>query len=103
MIDKEKIPDTVAERLKKLPVGHYLDLRTYKRNRSVIIVKQSENNLLIIEDGFSKEKFSITSEKLKKLLPTLLRKEFPRSHKIRLYIMGMFIEEEARNTTRKIL
>ena len=39
MIDKEKILDTVTERLKNLPVGHYLDLRTYKRNRSVIIVK----------------------------------------------------------------
>lgn len=103
MIDKEKILDTVTERLKNLPVGHYLNLRTYKRNRSVIIVKQSENNLLIIEDGFSKEKFRINSEKLKKLLTTLLRKEFPRSHKIRLYVMGTFIEEEARNTTRKIL
>jgi hypothetical protein len=103
MIDKEKILDTVTERLKNLPVGHYLDLRTYKRNRSVIIVKQSENNLLIIEDGFFRERFQINSEKLKKLLTTLLRKEFPRSHKIRLYVMGTFIEEEARNTTRKIL
>jgi len=55
MIDKEKILDTVTGRLKNLPVGHYLNLRTYKRNRSVIIVKQSENNLLIIEDGFSKK------------------------------------------------
>jgi hypothetical protein len=101
MIDKEKILDTVTERLENLPVGHYLDLRTYKRNRSVIIVKQSENNLLVIEDGFSKEKFRINSEKLKKLLTTLLRKEFPRSHKIRLYVMGKFIEEET--PTRKIL
>jgi hypothetical protein len=103
MIDKEKILDTVTERLKNLPVGHYLDLRTYKRNRSVIIVKQSENNLLIIEDGFFRERFRINSEKLKKLLTALLRKEFPRSHKIRLYVMGTFIEEEARNTARKIL
>ncbi len=103
MIDKEKILDTVTERLKNLPVGHYLDLRTYKRNRSVIIVKESKNNLLIIEDGFFREKFHINSEKLKKVLTTLLRKEFPRSHKIRLYVMGKFIEEEARNTTRKIL
>jgi len=103
MIDKEKILDTVTERLKNLPIGHYLDLRTYKRNRSVIIVRQSENNLLVIEDGFFREKFHINSEKLKKLLTTLLRKEFPRSHKIRLYVMEKFIEEEARNTTRKIL
>jgi len=103
MIDKTEIIDAVNERLKKLPVGHYLDLRTYKRNRSVIIVKIGEDDLLIIEDGFFKERFHISSDKVKKLLTTLLRKEFPRSHKIRLYTMGRFTEEETKNTTRKIL
>ena len=42
MIDKTKIIDTVLERLEKLPLGHYLDLKTYKRNRTVIIVKIDE-------------------------------------------------------------
>lgn len=102
MIDKEKIIDTVTERLNKLAVGHYVDLRTYKRNRSVFIVKMSEDDLLIIEDGFFKERFHIKTEKLNKLLTTLLKKEFPRSHKIRLYVMGKFTEE-AQNTKRKIL
>ena len=102
MIDKTGIIDAVNERLKKLPVGHYIDLRTYKRNRSVIIVKMSEDDLLVMEDGFFKERFHINHEKLKKLLATLLRKEFPRSHKIRLYVMGKFTEE-AENTRRKIL
>lgn len=103
MIDKTKMIDTVSEKLKKLPVGHYLDIRTYKRNRSVIIVKMGEDDLLIIEDGFFKERFHISSDKVKKLLTTLLRKEFPRSNKIRLYTMGRFTEEETKNTTRKIL
>ena len=40
MIDKTKIIDTVCERLEKLPLGHYIDLKTYKRNRTVIIVKR---------------------------------------------------------------
>ncbi len=101
MIDKTKIIDTVTEKLKKLPVGHYLDLRTYKRNRSVIIVKMGEDDLLIIEDSFFKEKFHIKTEKLNKLLTTLLKKEFPRSYKIRLYVMGEFTKKEV--PTRKIL
>jgi hypothetical protein len=101
MIDKTQLIETVAERLKKLPVGHYLDLRTYKRNRSVIIVKITDDDLLIIEDGFFKERFRINADKLNKLLQTLLKKEFPRSHKIRLYVMGKFTEEEA--PIRKIL
>lgn len=103
MIDKTKIIDTVCERLKKLPLGHYIDLKTYKRNRTVIIVKVNEKELLVIEDGYFTDRFLIKSDKLKKLLKTLLKKEFPRSKKIRLYVMGKFVEEEALNTIRKII
>ncbi len=103
MIDKTKIIDTVIERLKKLPDGHYLDIRTYKRNRSVIIVKQENNQLLIIQNGYEYQKYKIRIEKLKKLLKTLLKKEFPRSNKVRLYTMDQFIEAEAMEIKRKIL
>ena len=61
MIDKTKIIDTVSERLKKLPLGHYIDLKTYKRNRTVIIVKVDEKNLLVIEDAYL-EMENITSQ-----------------------------------------
>jgi hypothetical protein len=103
MIDKTKIIDTVRERLEKLPLGHYIDLKTYKRNRTVIIVKIDEKKLLVVEDGYFKGRFLMKSDKLKKLLKTLLKKEFPRSKKIRLYVMGKFVDEEALNTIRKIL
>ncbi len=103
MIDKTKIIDTVRERLEKLPLGHYIDLKTYKRNRTVIIVKIDEKELLVIEDGYFKDRFLIKPDKLKKLLKTLLKREFPRSKKIRLYVMGKFVDEEAFNTIRKIL
>jgi hypothetical protein len=103
MIDKTKIVDTVVERLKRLPVSHYLDLRTYKRNRSVVIVKQGEDEVLVIEDGYFKEQFRVSPEKLRKVLKILLRREFPRSRKIRLYVMGEFVEGDALNTQRKVL
>jgi hypothetical protein len=102
MIDKTRIIDTVLERLKRLPVSHYIDLRTYKRNRSVVIVKMAEEDLLVIENGFFKERFRVRPEKLKKLLKSLMKKEFPRSRKIRLYVMGRFAEEEVESTKRQI-
>jgi hypothetical protein len=103
MIDKTRITDSVLEKLKKLPVSHYIDLRTYKRNRSLIIAKMSEGDLLVIENGYFKQRFRIKPEKLKRLLSTLVKREFPRGHKIRLYVMGRFTEEEAGNTKQKIL
>ena len=94
MIDKTRIIDAVCERLKTLPVSHCLDLRTYKRNRSVMIAKLAEDNLLVIENGFFKERFQVKPEKLRKLLKTLVKKEFPRSRKIRLYVLNKFVEDE---------
>jgi hypothetical protein len=101
MIDKTKIIDAVCERLEALPVNHCLDLRTYKRNRSVTIVKEAEDDLLIIENGFFKERFRTQPVKLRKMLKTLIKKEFPRSRKIRLYVLDTF-EEDPLNK-RKIL
>jgi len=103
MIDKTKLVDTVCERLKTLPVSHCLDLRTYKRNRSVMIAKVADDDLLVVESGFFKEQFRVTPQKLKKLLKTLMKKEFPRSRKIRLYVLERFSEDEALNPKRKIL
>jgi len=103
MIDKTRIVDTVCERLKKLPVSHCLDLRTYKRNRSVMIAKVAEDDLLVIEDGYFKERFRVKPEKLKKLLKTLMKKEFPRSRKIRLYVLDNFVEDDAFKLERKML
>jgi hypothetical protein len=103
MIDKTRIVDTVFERLNKLPVSHCIDLRTYKRNRSVIIAKLAEDDILVIENGYFKERFQVKPYKLKKLLKTLVKKEFPRSRKIRLYVLGKFVEGEPVNTKRKTI
>ena len=102
MIDKPSVIKTVLEKLAKLPVGHYLDLRTYKRNRSVIIVRR-ESDLLIIEDGFHKESFTVDLSKLKSLLKTLLKREFPRSNKVRLYTMGEYSPDGAAEVKRKTI
>jgi hypothetical protein len=103
VIDKTRIVDTVCERLKTLPVSHCLDLRTYKRNRSVIIAKLAEDDLLVVENGFFKERFRVRPEKLRKVLKTLIKKEFPRSRKIRLYVLERFSEDEALNLERKVI
>ena len=103
MIDKTRAIETVLEKLKKLPVGHYLNLQTYKRNRCLIIVKTGKDDLLVIENGYFNERFVVTMDKLKKLLKTLLKTEFPRSRKIRLHTMGWFSEEQALHKDWKLL
>ncbi len=104
MIDKSSAIPVLLERLENLPKGHYLDVRTYKRNRFLLLVKSDENDFLIIENGYFQERFEhVPGKKLKKLLKTLLKKEFPRSTKIRVYNMGLFEEGSAELMERKIL
>ncbi len=103
MIAKTAIIKTVLERVKSLPVGHYFDMRTYKRNRSVIIVKQDEDRFLLVEDGFYQDQFVIDFSKMKKTLKNLLKKEFPRSTKIRLYTMGCYDPAKVKENMRKVI
>ena len=102
MIDVTALPDVVAAKVAKLPVGHALDLRTYKRNRSVVIVKMSETELAFVEDGFEKQTFTEPANKLRKVLKTLIKREFPRSTKVRLYQLGPY-EPGAAKAPRKTI
>jgi len=88
MIDKATAIPTIMNKLKKLPVGHAIDIRTYKRNRSVVIARTDEDQFDVVEKGFHEERFLLPLSKMKKLLKNLLKKEFPRSTKMRLYDLG---------------
>lgn len=72
-------------RLKKLPIGKGLDLRTFKRDRSVTIMRRAEDRYNVKEDGFESQTFETDIKGMRKLLKMLLRREFPRSNKIRVY------------------
>ena len=101
MIDKTAIIKTVLTRLSNLQIGHYVDLRSYKRDRSVLIVKRGDDEFLLIEKGFYRERFEGGLAKIRSVMKTILKKEFPRSNKIRLYNMGEYLPGQAENFTRK--
>jgi hypothetical protein len=103
MLNKAQAIPTIINKLKKLPPGHYIDIRTYKRNRSVVIVKTHESQLLIIENGYEKQQVMVSWASIKKTLQKLFKKEFPRSNTIRLYSMGEFNPQKLEKTNLKIL
>ncbi|WP_024613737.1 DUF1949 domain-containing protein [Clostridium sp. Ade.TY] len=75
------------KRLESLKPLNCLDIRSYKKNRKVIIEKL-EDSYNLYEDGFHKEEFyNLNIDKLKKLLKTIEKREFPRSNKLRFYIL----------------
>ncbi|MEZ6853706.1 hypothetical protein [Halodesulfovibrio aestuarii] len=91
MTSKQTSIDSVLKRMKKLNVGQCVDMRSFKRNRSVVIVCCGEDSFRVVEDGFYQEVWdNQNTEQVKRLLKTLLKKEFPRSNKIRLYTLDSY-------------
>jgi hypothetical protein len=87
LIPIENFIEDVFKKLKKMKPLNCLDIRTYKRDRSIIIEKL-ENGYNLYEDGFEKKEFKNLSQiELKKLLRVLQKKEFPRSNIVRFYVL----------------
>lgn len=64
---------------------HGVELLTYKRNRGITITKDHKCLLHVKERGYHEEEWVVDQTNLAKLLKTLLKREFPRSRKVRLY------------------
>ena len=89
MLDKSSAIPEVMRRVQKMDSGISLQLLTWKRDRSLILMKNRDGRIRVEERGFQKNDYLVEYRKLKKLLKRLLKREFPRSHKIRLnYLDG---------------
>ncbi len=86
-IDKGRLLHTVLARLSQLKDGEGVLLQPYKKDRAVCLIRRGET-FQVLERGFSRKEFVVEREKIKKLLKTLCRKEFPRSNKIWLNLLG---------------
>lgn len=101
MLDVASLYSQLSQRLKRLEHGHYLDLRSYKRDRSVLFIRENDSRLRVIEKGFEQHDFQIEMGELKKVLKEMIKREFPRSQKLRLYEMGVFDEFRPSPGTRQ--
>lgn len=86
-IDKGRLLHETLARLRTLKNGEGLLLQPYKRDRAVCIVAL-DGRFHVMEQGFDKNEFLVEAKKIKKLLKTLCKKEFPRSNKVWLKLLS---------------
>jgi len=84
VIDKAGALPDLLSRLRKLDAGRGIMLLTYKRDRSVSVTRLAGDHYEVREEGFENATVQTDQAGLKGLLRTLLRREFPRSNKIRV-------------------
>ncbi len=87
-LDRTTAVQEVLRRLQKMDSGDSLELLTWKKDRSLLFIRPNIDTILVYERGFVEQEHRVVFSKIKKLLKTLLKREFPRSHKIRVRILS---------------
>ena len=84
MINCDDFVAAALRQMKSAQPGQGLEVLTFKGDRSITIVKTAQDTYLVTEKGFVEAQYpDLSPEKLKKVLKTLEKREFPRSNKLR--------------------
>lgn len=86
-VDKGRLLHMTLGRLSRLKEGEGLLLQPWKKDRAVCVIRRGEI-FQVLERGFVQEEFYVEREKAKKVLKGVCSKEFPRSHKVWLRLLG---------------
>ncbi len=75
----------VQQVVRKLDPQQGVEILTYKRNRGITIIKIDDETLSIQERGYEENTFQVDIDDLAKQLKSIVKREFPRSRKVRVY------------------
>ena len=70
--------------LKKIDPPGGVELLSYKRNRTIAVIKKNSNLLRVRERGYKEQEIELHYDQLGKELKIMIKREFPRSRKVRL-------------------
>lgn len=101
MLDIQTLIPSLLKRVAKLETGDYLEVCSYKRDRCLRLIRLDGVQIRVEEDGFEQHGFELPEGELKRLLKTLVKREFPRSNKVRVYEMGPWDPHRAGRVDRK--
>ncbi|WP_136795865.1 hypothetical protein [Desulfosediminicola ganghwensis] len=71
--------------IQKSPVDGGVEILSYKRNRTVALLRIDEKTISVKERGYREEETRVTISDLAKFLKPILKREFPRSRKVRFF------------------
>lgn len=84
LINIDSVRSQVLRELARQDPPGGIELLSYKRNRSVAIQCLDEDTFLIQERGYVEQEMVSSQRELPRLLKVLIKREFPRSRKVRL-------------------
>ena len=85
LVNIDSVVRSLLQKLEKLKPPQGIALLSYKRNRSIAILLLDDDKVLVRERGYREEESVIPKTVLQKHIKSLIKYEFPRSRKIRMY------------------
>jgi hypothetical protein len=85
LVNIDSVLRNLLQKLPKLSPPQGIELLSYKRNRSVAILLLGDNTFLVRQRGYREEELVVDRDELANILKSLIKYEFPRSRKIRMY------------------
>ena len=85
LINIDSVLLSLLQKLGKLKPPQGIELLSYKRNRSIAVLLLDNGKILVRERGYRNEEHVVNKAELQKHLKSLVKYEFPRSRKLRMY------------------
>ena len=85
LVNIDSVLRNLLQKIKKLVPPQGIELLSYKRNRSIAVLLLEDDTFLVRERGYREEEHVIDKSELQKHLKSLIKYEFPRSRKVRMY------------------
>lgn len=85
LINIDSVQRQVLQMLAKTEPPAGIELSSYKRNRSIAIAVLPEDLYTVCEKGYVEQEMQVDTSELAKVLKTMVKREFPRSRKVRIH------------------
>ena len=94
LVNIDSVLRNLLQKLDKLNPPQGIELLSYKRNRSIAVLLLDDGRILVRERGYRDAEQVVKKAGLSKHLKALIKYEFPRSRKVRLYQVDTPLELE---------
>jgi len=88
LVNLESALRKVLTTLRKSEPGQGLEILSYKRNRGVSVLKTPEGRFCLRERGYLDQELEVSESQLSRYLKSIMKREFPRSRKVRVYSLS---------------
>lgn len=94
LVNIDSVLRNLLQKLKKLDPPQGIELLSYKRNRSIAVLLLEDGKILVRQRGYRDNEQIIDKSLLSKHIKSLIKYEFPRSRKVRMYQVEDHLELE---------